>query len=82
MKLGHDVIQSFVVELEDYQACREKKIATAGSSVTDQQKQAWRDQGNAAIDEATAIAAAFAAQLKIYHAKHPEPLAATPAKAP
>jgi hypothetical protein len=33
MKLGHDVIQSFVVELEDYQACREKKIATAGSSV-------------------------------------------------
>ncbi len=82
MKLGHDVIQSFVVQLEDYQACREKKVATAGSTVTDQQKQTWRDQGNAAIDEANAIAAAFASQLKIYHAKHPEPLAASPAKAP
>ena len=80
MKLGHDVIQSFVVQLEGYQACRENKIATAGATVTDQQKQTWREQGNAAVDEAQALAAAFATQLKIYHAKHPEPLAPTPAK--
>ncbi len=77
MKLGHDVIQSFVHELESYQGCREKQIATAGTATTDQQKQTWREQGNAAVDEATAIAAAFAAQLKIYHTKHPEPLAQT-----
>ena len=71
MKLAHDVIQSFVVRLEDYQACRESQIAKAGSTVTDQQKQTWREQGNAAVDEAQALAAAFAAQLKIYHKKHP-----------
>jgi hypothetical protein len=80
MKLAHDVIQSFVVQLEGYQSCRETKITTAGNTVTDQQKQTWREQGNAAVDEAQALAAAFASQLKIYHAKHPEPLAPTPPK--
>jgi 2-oxoglutarate dehydrogenase E2 component (dihydrolipoamide succinyltransferase) len=80
MKLAHDVIQSFVMHLEAYQACRESQVAKADSTVTEQQKQTWRDQGNAAVDEAQALAAAFAAQLKIYHKKHPEPLAPAPAK--
>jgi len=80
MKLGHDVIQSFVMQLESYQSCRERQIAAAGSGTTDQQKQTWRDQGNAAVDEAQALAASFAAQLKIYHTKHPEPLTPAPAK--
>ena len=74
MKLAHDVFQSFVVQLEAYQACRESQVAKADPSVTEQQKQTWRDQGNAAVDEAQALAGAFAAQLKIYHKKHPEPL--------
>ena len=80
MKLAHDVIQGFVVHLEAYQACRESQISKADASVTEQQKQSWREQGNAAVDEAQALAGAFAAQLKIYHKKHPEPLAPAPAK--
>jgi hypothetical protein len=75
MKLAHDVIQGFVVQLEGYQGCREQQVAKADASVTDQQKLSWRDQGNAAVDEANALAGAFAQQLKIYHKKHPEPLA-------
>ncbi len=71
MKLGHDVIQAFVKQLEAYQACRISQIDHAGSDVTPQRKQIWLEQGNAAVDEAHAIADAFGAQLKIYHAKHP-----------
>jgi hypothetical protein len=80
MKLAHDVTQSFVEQLEGYQAGRERQIAAAGPGVTDEQKQSLREQGNAAVDEAKALAARFSAQLRIYHTKHPEPLAPTPAK--
>jgi hypothetical protein len=80
MKLEHDVFQSFVLQLEGYQACREKQIAASGTGTTEQQKQTWRAQANAAIDEAQALAGAFAAQLKVYHKKHPEPLPQTPTK--
>jgi hypothetical protein len=71
MALGHATIQNFVNELENYQACRNNQLDHADASVSDKQKQAWLDQGNAAVDEANAIANAFTAQLKIFKARPP-----------
>jgi hypothetical protein len=73
MALGHDTIQSFVNELENYQTCRNNQLDHADARVSEQQKQTWLDQGNAAVDEANAIANAFAAQLKIFKARPPKP---------
>jgi len=70
MKLGHDSIQTFVVELEAYQACRNAMADHAPPGTTDAQKQALIEQGNAAVDEAHALADAFSAQLKLFHAHH------------
>jgi hypothetical protein len=73
MALGHATIQNFVNELESYQACRNNQLDHAGASVSEQQKQTWLEQGNAAVDEANALAAAFSAQLKIFKARTPSP---------
>jgi len=73
MALGHATIQNFVNELENYQACRNYQLDHAATSVTDAQKQTWLDEGNAAVDQANAIANAFAAQLKIFKARTPKP---------
>jgi hypothetical protein len=70
MKLGHDVMQAFVVQLEDYQACRNNQIDHAAAPVTPAQKEQWLEQGNDAIDEANALAAAFGRQLQIFKAKN------------
>jgi len=71
MKLGHDVMQAFVVDLEAYQSCRNLQIDRAAPSVSTAQKQQWLDQGNAAVDEANDLAAAFGRQLKAFKASHP-----------
>lgn len=71
MKLGHDTIQNFVLSLEAYQACRNAQIDHAGANVSEKQKQAWIDDGNAAIDQANALASAFSVQLKIFKARNP-----------
>jgi hypothetical protein len=70
MKLGHDVMQAFVVQLEDYQACRNSQIDHAAATVTPAQKAQWLEQGNDAVDEANALAAAFGQQLKIFKARN------------
>jgi hypothetical protein len=66
MKLGHDVMQAFVVQLEDYQACRNSQIDHAAATVTPAQKQIWLEQGNDAVDEANALAASFSQQRKLF----------------
>jgi hypothetical protein len=73
MALGRSTIQNFVNELENYQACRNNQLDHAAPTVTEAQKQTWLDQGNAAVDEANAIANAFAAQLKIFKARPAKP---------
>jgi hypothetical protein len=73
MALGHATIQTFVNELENYQACRNYQLDHAAPTITDAQKQTWLDEGNAAVDQANAIAGAFAAQLKIFKARTPKP---------
>ena len=80
MKLGHDVIQAFVVQLEAYQACRLRQADQAAPAITPQQKQQWVDQGNSAVDDANALASAFATQLKAYKARPAAP--AKPAALP
>ena len=70
MKLGHDVMQAFVLQLEAYQACRNTQIDHAAATVTPAQKAQWLEQGNDAIDEANALAAAFGQQLRIFKAKN------------
>lgn len=72
MKLGHDVMQSFVNALEAYQACRNDQ-ADHTPGVTDAQKDKWITQGNAAVDEANALANAFAVQLKRFKAREAAP---------
>ncbi len=69
MKLGHDAIQHFVLQLEAFQACRNAMIDRPPAGTTDARKQMWLQEGNAAVDEAHALADAFAEQLKIFH-KH------------
>jgi len=73
MALGHATIQNFVNELENYQACRNYQLDHAGPSVAEAQKQTWLDEGNAAVDEANALANAFSDQLKIFKARTPKP---------
>ena len=69
ISLGHDTIQAFVIQLENYQACRNNQIDHPAPGVTDAQKETWTEQGNAAVDEAHAMADAFSAQLKIFKAR-------------
>ena len=71
MKLGHDVMQNFVLELEAYQACRDAQADHAAPGVGQSQKDAWIAQGDEAIDQANALAASFGAQLKLFKARHP-----------
>jgi pyocin large subunit-like protein len=71
MSLGHDVIQGFVNQLEAYQACLNNKVDHPAPGVTDGQKDKWIEQGNAAVDQAHALADAFSAQLKIFKARPP-----------
>lgn len=70
MKLGHDTIQNFVLQLEAYQKCRDTQ-ADKTPGATEQQKTGWIAQGDAAVDQANDLANQFAAQLKLYKAGHP-----------
>jgi hypothetical protein len=72
MKLGHDVIQAYVVQLEAYQACRNAQADHAPLGTSDERKRIWIEQGNAAVDQAHAIADAFSAQLRAFKQRHPE----------
>jgi hypothetical protein len=71
MKLGHDVMQAFVLQLEAYQACRNAQADHAAAGVSQAQKDGWVEQGNQAVDEANALAASFGAQLKLFKARGP-----------
>jgi hypothetical protein len=82
MKLAHDVIQAFVLQLEAFQACRNAEIDHAPPSVTPERKRIWLEEGNDAVDQAHALADAFSAQLRVFHKKHPEALPAQSSQHP
>jgi hypothetical protein len=73
MMTQHDAIQGFVEALEAYQTCENDRAAKEPDEGAKNRDIAL---GNRAVDAAHALANAFAAQLKIYHDKHPEPLPA------
>ena len=66
MRQSHDNIQGFVLQLEAYQACRNNQVDHAASDTPVAQKQAWLNEGNDAVDQANALAQAFAAQLRVF----------------
>jgi hypothetical protein len=69
MKAGHDALQVYVNQLQKYQDCNEAQIQNASKDTKPEDKQRWREQGNAAIDAATQIRDVYAAQLKAYKAR-------------
>ena len=71
MKTQHDAIQGFVQALENYQNCENGYAEKAPDETA---KNHYIALGNRAVDEAHALANAFAVQLKAFHEKHPEPL--------
>ena len=73
MKLGHDVMQAFVNQLEAYQACRNNQADHAAPGTPDKQKDAWIEQGNQAVDEANAIKDAYGQQLQIFKSRQAPP---------
>ena len=70
MRQGHDNIQGFVLQLEAYQACRNNQVDHAAADTQVAQKQAWLNEGNDAVDQANALAQAFAAQLRVFKARN------------
>jgi len=66
MHAARDSIQKFVNSLQDYQVCLEAEVKSAPPDTRLELKLAWRTLGNAAIDQAQALAADYAQQLAIY----------------
>ena len=71
MKIQHDAIQAFVLALEHYEECYQRKIETAPPQVDAQTKDRWAAEGNRALDVAHKLADAFSDRLKTYKALHP-----------
>ena len=69
MLTGKSDLQKYVNALQGYQDCMEKQIKTAPADTKKNVLQSWRDQGNAAIDEATAQASIYSAQVKAFNAR-------------
>jgi hypothetical protein len=75
MRIQHDAIQAFVTALQNYQQCYQHKIDTAPPDTDNRLKQRWVNEGNHALEIANKIAQAYAAQIEIYKAHHPQPAA-------
>ncbi len=69
MKLSHDAIQKFVLQLEGFQACRDAQADHAPAGTPQDKKTALIKEGDDAVDEAHALADAFSAQLQIFHGR-------------
>ena len=69
MTAGRLALQKYVNVLQTYQDCKEKQIADAPKDTKLEDKQKWRDEGNAAIDTAKAQADIYAAQMKAFKAR-------------
>ncbi len=70
MAATHAAVQKFVDALQAYQACLENQIKSTASDPDFDLKQAWRAQGNAAVDLAQDVAADYAEQYKIFKSRH------------
>lgn len=69
MKTAHDAIQAYVNLLETYKACLKQQADSAPADMSQEQVVTWVAQGDAAIDNASYLAAQFSAALKTFKAR-------------
>jgi hypothetical protein len=72
MNAAKAAVQSYVNSLQSVQDCYEAKIKMVSKSTKPDELQKMRDAGNAAVDQATALAAAYSAQKKIFNNRAPK----------
>ena len=75
MDTAKDQVQSYVRSLESVQDCYEARIKMTQKSAKPDDLQKMRDAGNAAVDQAKAIATAYMAQKKIFNNRASTPTA-------
>ena len=76
MDTAKQQVQSYVNALQSVQDCYEARIKMTQRSAKPDDLQKMRDAGNAAVDQAQALATAYVAQKKIFNNRAPTP--ATP----
>jgi hypothetical protein len=72
MKDAHTAVQSYVNLLQSFQDCVEARIKITSKTSKPEDLQKLRDSGNAAIDQAKALSANYAAQVKAFKARAPK----------
>ncbi len=75
MDAAKQQVQSYVNSLQSVQDCYEARIKMTQKSAKPDDLQKMRDAGNAAVDQAQAIASAYVAQKKIFNNRAPTPTA-------
>jgi len=69
MKAGHDALQAYVNTLEAYRACLKQQADSAPADTPQEQVVTWVAQGDAAVDNASYLAAQLSAALKQFKAR-------------
>ena len=75
MDTAKQQVQSYVNSLQSVQDCYEAKIKIGRTSLKPDEAQKMRDAGNAAVDQAQALATAYVAQKKIFNNSASTPIA-------
>ena len=70
MAASHTAVQKFVNALQSYQQCLEQQIRSAGPDIDVNMRQAWRAQGNAAVDLAHEVAEDYEDRYRVYKSHH------------
>jgi len=71
MDAAKAAVQSYVNALQSVQDCNEARIKMSPKSMKPDDLQKMRDAGNAAVDQAQALAVAYSAQKKIFTNRAP-----------
>ncbi len=69
MQAAHVAVQNYVNTLQAHQDCLEAKIKSSPAGTKAEVLQKMRDEGNAGIDQAQALSASYAAQVKVFKAR-------------
>lgn len=75
MDAAKQQVQSYVNSLQSVQDCYEARIKMTQKTAKPDDLQKMRDAGNAAVDQAQAVAAAYVAQKKIFNNRASTPTA-------
>jgi len=65
-------VREYVAAMEEYLACVNDEIDSAGDDAPEEYKALMVTRHNAAVSEMEAVAAAFNEQVRAYRAAHPE----------